>query len=81
LPEGLQRFADRPEESIDSLSQQKTPVAAFAAKIVAAQQQLTLRTNEMSADVAAPANGNLGVIFAVSSRHDRDVVLVLKTGS
>jgi hypothetical protein len=81
LPERLQRLADGTEESIDALPQQKAFVAALAAKVMAAQQQLALRANELSAGVTAPANGNLRVIFAGSSCHDLEAVLVLKTRS
>jgi hypothetical protein len=79
LPERLQRLADGPEKSVDSFSPQIALVAALAAKVMAAQQKLAMRANELSAGIAAPANGNPRMIFAESGGHGLDVVLVVKT--
>jgi hypothetical protein len=46
---------------------------------MAAQQKLAMRANELSAGIAAPANGNPRMIFAESGGHGLDVVLVVKT--
>jgi hypothetical protein len=56
-------------------------VTALAAKIMAAAQKLALGTNESGTSETTPVSGEIGVIFAKSSCHNRRAVFVLETES
>jgi hypothetical protein len=58
--------------------QQETPVTTFAAKIMAAAEKLALGANESRTGETAPANGNIRVIFAKSSCHNRIAIFVIQ---
>jgi hypothetical protein len=66
---------------MNAFSQQKAPVAALAAEIMAAQQKLALRANELRAGKTTPASGDFRMIFAKPGCHDRDCITLKKPAS
>ncbi|MDZ7364202.1 MAG: hypothetical protein ONB46_26345 [candidate division KSB1 bacterium] len=78
MPNGLQGFSDGLEKRAQAFAQQKTPVATLAAEIMTAAEELTLGANKPGAGKTAPAHGDIRMVFAKSSWHNRCAVFVLK---